>query len=67
MSLQPPDTRGCIFRANFDGECYICAASPTVVVEGHITPQTLLCGTHFFNDRLMIDWELWNEPTEGTD
>lgn len=50
-----------MFHPDFDSECQICQATPCVVVEGHIQPDTDLCGIHFFNDPDMIDWELWNE------
>ena len=56
-----------LYRPNFAGECYLCGASPTVVVEGHIVPDTQLCGVHFFNDRLMSDWDTWNLQTEETE
>jgi hypothetical protein len=55
------------YHPDFDAECRVCAASPCVVVDGHISPDTELCGVHFFHDRLMIDWELWNEPSEDTE
>jgi hypothetical protein len=38
-----------------------------VVVDGHIQPETELCGICFFGDRSMIDWELWNETVEDTE
>lgn len=65
--LPHPDARGHTFAPNFSAECYMCGSSPTVVVVDHVTPQTLLCGTHFFADRLMVDWALWNDPIEDTE
>ena len=56
-----------IYRPNFDGECYRCGNSPTVVVEGHIVPDTQLCGPCFFADKSMVDWEEWNATAEDTD
>lgn len=56
-----------IYRPDFDEECHICGASPTVVVEGHIVPDTLLCGVHFFKDKSMIEWEDWNTHPDETE
>jgi hypothetical protein len=56
-----------LYLPNFDIECHECGASPTVVVRGHIVPDTALCGPHFFSDRTMVDWTLWNEPQEATE
>lgn len=56
-----------IYRPDFDEECYKCGTSPTVVVEGHIVPNTQLCGPCFFNDRRMLDWEEWNNTAEDTE
>ena len=55
------------FHPDFSCECRICGASPCVVVEDHIQPETELCGVHFFSDRRMVDWELWNEEEEDTE
>lgn len=55
------------YQPNFDGECLVCGSAPTVIVVGHIQPDTELCGVHFFHDRLMIDWEEWNEEPESTE
>jgi len=55
------------FRPNFSRECRECGARPTVIVEGHAVSQTDLCGPHFFADRLMVDWQLWNEQEEATE
>jgi hypothetical protein len=56
-----------LFQPDFDSECSICGACPTVIVTGHIQPDTELCGVCFWHDRSMVDWELWNEPIESTD
>lgn len=55
------------FQPDFDSECTVCGSVPTVIVIGHIQPDTELCGVHFFQDRLMIDWEFWNEEPEETE
>lgn len=56
-----------IYRPNFDGVCHKCGNSPTVIVEGHIVPETLLCGPHFFNDKTMVDWDEWNTQPDETE
>jgi hypothetical protein len=61
------DTQGYVFKPNFDNECRECGAKPTVVVIDHPIPETDLCGPHFFADRMMLDWQLWNEQPEGTE
>lgn len=52
----------------FDIECRSCDTSPCVGVmdEGKIR-CTSLCGVHFFHDRLMVDWSLWNDSQEATE
>lgn len=55
------------FRPNFQGECRECGTSPTVIVVDHPVPETDLCGWHFFADRSMIDWQLWNDDPEDTE
>lgn len=55
------------YKPDFDGECYVCGSSPTVIVIDHVVPDTNLCGVHFFNDRRMSDWELWNDEREATE
>jgi hypothetical protein len=55
------------YHPDFDQECRICGASPTVVVDNHPQGETELCGQHFFNDRSMAEWDLWNEPLEATE
>jgi len=56
-----------MFSPNFEAECHNCGASPCVVVNGHIQPDTGLCGVCFFKNRLMIDWALWNDRSEDTE
>jgi hypothetical protein len=56
-----------IFYPDFQAECRVCGASPCVVVDDHIQPETELCGQHFFHDRSMIDWNEWNEEVEDTE
>jgi len=29
-----------------------------------VQPETERCGVCFFNDRMMVDWELWNVQME---
>lgn len=55
------------FRPDFDNECRECGRSPTVIVVDHPVPNTDLCGPHFFADRAMVDWELWNLRDEDTE
>lgn len=56
-----------MFYPDFDSECSVCGNSPTVIVEGHIVPDTELCGVCFWHDRSMIDWTRWNEALESTE
>lgn len=56
-----------IYKPDFMEECYHCGATPCVVVEGHIVPETHLCGVCFFHDRLMVDYEEWNNEPEDTE
>lgn len=56
-----------IYKPDFEEECYICGATPCVTIEGHIVPETRLCGPHFFNDRRMVEWEEWNTQEEDTE
>jgi hypothetical protein len=57
-----------LYTPDFSAECHVCGSSPCVIVEGHEhQPHTELCGRHFFDDRRMIDYELWNEPVEDTE
>jgi hypothetical protein len=56
-----------IYTPDFDEECFLCGTSPTVVVEGHTTPNTKLCGYHFFKDHTMVDWEEWNNQPDETE
>jgi hypothetical protein len=55
------------YHPDFSAACIQCGTSPCVVVDGHIQPETELCGICFFGDRSMIDWELWNETVEDTE
>ena len=55
------------YHPDMQAECRLCGRSPCVDVydpEQRRNSDTDLCGWHFFNDRLMIDWELWNEPLD---
>ena len=56
-----------MFHPDFDEQCRVCGASPTVVVEGHSQPDTQLCGCCFFHDRDMIDWFLWNDKGDSNE
>ena len=49
--------------------CTICDTSPTVQVfeNGQLVIDSEACGPHFFNDRSMLDYEVWNEPKESMD
>ena len=49
------------YAPDFEGECYVCSTSPTVLVIGHKQPETNLCGIHFFNDPQAADWESWDD------
>lgn len=55
------------YHPDFSAECRLCGSSPCVVVEDHLQPDTELCGVCFFGDRLMIDWDLWNDQPESTE
>lgn len=55
------------YHPDFSSRCRLCDTAPTVVVEDHLQPDTELCGTCFFGDRLMVDWSLWNEQPESTE
>ena len=56
-----------IYRPDFDTECYLCGSTPTVIVEGHVVPDTQLCGPCFFKDRRMVEWEEWNTQPDDTE
>lgn len=56
-----------VFHPDFEGECRECGTSPTVIVVDHVMPDTELCGPHFFADRAMVDWTLWNTQEEDTE
>jgi len=54
----------------FDQECNQCGDTPCVGVRNSDNigiRSTGVCGLHFFFDRSMIDWEVWNDPVEGTE
>lgn len=56
------------FEPDFDSYCRECGATPCVVVVDHEhKPHTDLCGVHFFQDRRMVDWDLWNDPQDSTE
>lgn len=55
------------FVPNFDIECRICETKPTVTVVEHVEPDTELCGPHFFADKTMVDYELWNDQLDATE
>ena len=55
------------YHPDFECDCRICGSSPCVVVDDHPQGDTELCGICFFGDRLMLDWELWNEEREETE
>jgi hypothetical protein len=56
-----------LYHPDFQASCQICSTSPCVVVEGHIEPNTELCGPCFFGSALMLDWEEWNNEVESTE
>ena len=56
-----------IYKPNFNVECHLCGTTPTVEIQGHVVPQTQLCGVHFFQDGRMIDWDEWNNKPEDTE
>jgi hypothetical protein len=58
---------GKLYQPDMEAECRLCGASPCVIVydpENRHNHKTELCGRHFFSDRLMVDWELWNDQRE---
>jgi hypothetical protein len=59
-----------LYQPDMKAECRICGTSPCVVVydpELRHNSDTDMCGPCFFQDRIMLDWELWNEPLEATE
>lgn len=61
---------GATFHPDFTAECRLCGNGPCVIVhdpETRHNSETELCGRHFFNDRLMVDWERWNDEREATE
>jgi hypothetical protein len=55
------------FLPSFEVRCRICETVPTVVIPGHAVEVTELCGVCFFGDRIMLDWDLWDEPKDPTE
>lgn len=60
------------YLADYERECSRCGYKPCVAVHspegtGESVHFTGLCGIDFFQDRSMIDPELWNEPKEATE
>jgi hypothetical protein len=56
-----------MYEPLFNLECVQCDREPVVAIrsdEGNLQ-VTHLCGVCFFNDRLMADWELWNDKPES--
>jgi len=53
-----------LYEPDFKSECYECGRTPCVRVVGHRVEKTQLCGVCLFSDRLMVDWQLWNERSE---
>lgn len=53
----------------FGLECRRCGTSPVVGIQEtpNIIHSTGLCGPHFFADRLMVDWEEWNNSPESSE
>lgn len=56
-----------IYYPDFESDCAICGTRPCVIVEDHSQPYTDLCGPCFFSDRMMVDWERWNDQQEPTE
>lgn len=62
-------TQGGLYEPIFDLACSECSRTPCVGFfddDGRLR-CTELCGSCFFGDRLMLDWELWNSDREGTE
>jgi len=56
----------------FNQECNRCGTEPCVGIQDQeilhsAVRSTGLCGPHFFQDRLMSEWELWNDEPESTE
>lgn len=58
-----------LYEPIFNLDCVECDEEPCVGLrdDDGVLRCTQLCGLHFFGDRLMMDWELWNNPIEGTE
>lgn len=54
------------YTPNYEQECSRCGTTPCVDVvrNGMIRHSSELCGVCFFDDRLMIDPEEWNNQQE---
>jgi hypothetical protein len=63
----PPDT----FTPIFGIDCKVCESTPVVGVRDPDQPTQIrasgLCGVCHFGDRMMVDYELWNDQPESTD
>lgn len=58
-----------MYEPIFNLDCVECEHTPVVGIrddDGQLR-CTQLCGMCFFNDRLMLDPDLWNEPLESTE
>jgi hypothetical protein len=54
----------------FQVECNSCGTDPVVGIREPTSEgirSTGLCGSHFFQDLTMWDWEVWNEQKEDTE
>lgn len=58
-----------IYTPIFGQECSRCDQTTCVGLAANDEgiQSTGLCGVHFFSDRTMVDWELWNEEKESTE
>ena len=56
-----------IYYPDFKTVCRECGTSPCVLVSWHKQPQTELCGSCFFDEIKMSDWEVWNDNSELTE
>lgn len=58
-----------MYEPIFNLDCVECDSEPVVGLrddDGQLR-CTQLCGRCFFGDRLMADWELWNDDREATE
>jgi hypothetical protein len=59
-----------IFLPIFGIDCSRCDNQPIVGLvedDGERVQSLGLCGVCYFHDRLMVDYDLWNEAPEGTE